>query len=238
MRSTPEVLRLRRDGVDGWLHTTTGRWLPAIAGADDTPPPADPPKDPPADPPVDPPKDPPDDTLGDAGKAALEAERTARRDAEKRARDAERRIADAEKAQRDADEKAKQEQGQFKELWETEKARADSLQAKLDERDAKDAERTRKDVWIAKAKTLGFKEPEDAYALLAYRGKTETDDDTLVEAALKALADERSDWVDKRQRSGAEITDSNGGGGQQIPEHLAGVGSGMQRLMRVKRNNG
>lgn len=93
------------------------------APAETDPPAGDPPAaDPkPADPPpADPkPADPkPDDGLGEGGKAALDAERKARRDAEKRAKDAEAKL----KAKEDA------------ELSETErlKKRADELEGKAD----------------------------------------------------------------------------------------------------------
>ncbi len=125
MSPTPAVIPHARDGHDGWLNTETGRWLPRLAGADDAgDPPADPPAgDPkPADPPApvgDPkPADPKPDDLGEGGKAAIDAERKARRDAEKRAKDAETKL----KAKEDA------------ELSETErlKKRADELESKAD----------------------------------------------------------------------------------------------------------
>lgn len=121
MSPTPAVIRESRDGTDGWLNTLTGRWLPRLAGADDggDPPAGDPPADPPADlKPADPPADPKPAELGDAGKAAIDAERKARRDAEKRAKDAETKL----KAKEDA------------ELSETErlKKRADELESKAD----------------------------------------------------------------------------------------------------------
>lgn len=92
-----------------------------------TTPPADPPADPPAGeqppaattpPPADPPTDPKPADLGEGGKAAIDAERKARRDAEKRAKDAEAKL----KAKEDA------------ELTETErlKKRADDLEARAD----------------------------------------------------------------------------------------------------------
>lgn len=92
-----------------------------------TTPPADPPADPPAGeqppaattpPPADPPTDPKPADLGEGGKAAIDAERKARRDAEKRAKDAEAKL----KAKEDA------------ELSETErlKKRADDLEARAD----------------------------------------------------------------------------------------------------------
>lgn len=65
----------------------------AAPAATGSPPPATPPT-----PPVDPPEPPAtdDSELGEGGKAALEAERKARRDAEKRAKDAEKKAADLE----------------------------------------------------------------------------------------------------------------------------------------------
>lgn len=72
---------------------------------------ADPPQDPPkatepskVDPPKDPPKDP--DALGDAGKAALDAERAARKVAEKAARDAQSALKKREDADKSEHERA------------------------------------------------------------------------------------------------------------------------------------
>lgn len=76
--------------------------------------------------------------LGDKGKAALEAERQARKDADKRARDAEKKLADLEaERQREADEKA-QAQGKFEELA---TKRAEQLDKAKTDMDAIKAER-------------------------------------------------------------------------------------------------
>lgn len=114
MSLTPAVLRSTRDGVDGWLNTETGRWLPRLAGADDDPAPdpkPDPAPDPKPDPAPDPKPDPKDEPLGEGGQAALKAERDARKAADKRATDAEKKLqaiedaklSDAEKAKKEAD---------------------------------------------------------------------------------------------------------------------------------------
>jgi hypothetical protein len=96
----PQIIRALRHGTPVWLNVDTGRFYPVIAGAEE-PPATDPPKtDPPTDPPAtDPPKtdppatDPPKaDPLGEPGKAALDAERTARKAAEKAAREAQKKI--------------------------------------------------------------------------------------------------------------------------------------------------
>lgn len=60
--------------------------------------------------------------LGDAGKAALEAERIARRDADKRAKDAEKELADLKSAATKAAEQEQAEQGKWKELAEKREA--------------------------------------------------------------------------------------------------------------------
>lgn len=215
-------------------HAARFGWpFPPMAGGDDPPAP-DPKPDPPApdpqpDPKPDPPK-PPEGTItvSKAEHDALKRDLAEMRRANKKADD----------DRKAADESAKAEQGRYKELWETEKQRADGLQGKLDERDAADVERGRKGKWIATAKTLGFKEPEDAYALLAYREKTGSDDPAVIEHELGQLKTERPDWVDKRQRTGADLnTPANGGGTPSVPEHLQGVGEGMARLMRVQRKN-
>lgn len=86
-----QAIGLRRDGRPIW---------PVLGGSEPPEPPADPPADPPsADPPADKPKDEP---LGDAGKAALDKERAARKEAEKelaKYRKAEQDRADADKSE-------------------------------------------------------------------------------------------------------------------------------------------
>lgn len=87
------AIGLRRDGRPIW---------PVLGGSEPAdPPPADPPADPsPTDPPADPPKK--DEPLGDAGKAALDKERAARKEAEKelaKFRKAEQDRADADKSE-------------------------------------------------------------------------------------------------------------------------------------------
>src|SRR5690349_3760968 len=59
------------------------------------------------------------ETLGDAGKAALEAERKARKDAEKKARDLQAAIDKVEADKKKAAEDKAKEQGQFEALAET-----------------------------------------------------------------------------------------------------------------------
>ena len=129
MSLTPAVIRQARDGVDGWLDTETDRWLPRMAGADDdaaaaaakaaadtaaadakTAADAQAAKDK-ADADAAAAKKSEDDKLGEGGKAALDAERTARKAADKRASDAEKKLqaiedaklSDADKAKKEAD---------------------------------------------------------------------------------------------------------------------------------------
>lgn len=83
-----------RDGRPIW---------PVLGGSQ---PPVEPPPDPPAEPPADPPPDKPkDEPLGDAGKAALDKERAARKEAEKEL--AKYRKAEQEKAEADKSEAEK-----------------------------------------------------------------------------------------------------------------------------------
>jgi hypothetical protein len=79
-RSTLPIHRFTRQQAIGFRRDGRPIW-PVAGGSQPTgEPPAGPPTDPPADPPVDPPEDEP---LGDGGKAALAAERKARKAAEK-----------------------------------------------------------------------------------------------------------------------------------------------------------
>lgn len=87
---------------------------------------------PPTPPSNDPPK-PDDEPLGEAGKKALDDERTARREAERKARDAEKELADLKSAATKREEAEQAEQGRWKEL--AEKRDAD-LTATTTERDS------------------------------------------------------------------------------------------------------
>lgn len=107
--------------------------LPGFSGGDHEEPPA---------PPPDPPKPPadPDEPLGENGKKALEAEREARRTAEKAAKDANDRAAALEAEAKKRADKEAEEAGRWQELAEKREAdlteataKADTLQAQLDE---------------------------------------------------------------------------------------------------------
>lgn len=195
---------------------------PGMAGAEtppasdppktDPPPATDPPKtDPPADDPpkTDPPKDDPPQTDPPAGMVQVaKAEYDAlKRDVAEMRRAAKR----AEDDKKAADERAKAEQGRYRELWEAEKQRADGLQGTLEERDRKDAETARKNQYINVARRVGFKDPEAAYAILAYRENAGSDDDNVIEHELTKLRDEKVLPVDERKRTGADITAGAGG---------------------------
>lgn len=133
MSLAPAVIRSTRDGVDGWLDLNTRRWLPRMAGADDdaaaaatkeaadkaaadakTAADAQAAKDK-TDADAAASKKADEDKLGEGGKAALEAERTARKAAEKAAKAAQDKLdkietdklSDADKAKKAADDATK-----------------------------------------------------------------------------------------------------------------------------------
>jgi hypothetical protein len=137
-----------RDGVEGWFYPQHERWLPRIAGADgDADADADKDKDKPdpkddADADADADKDadkdkaaPKDGDLGDAGKAAIAAERKAKKAAEKRAADAEKELKKLQDADADETEKAKKraEEAESKVSAATDKLRKANLLASLAE---------------------------------------------------------------------------------------------------------
>lgn len=122
------------------------------------------------------PTDPTDGDLGDAGKKALEAERKARRDAEKVARDT---------------------QAKLKEFEDRDKSDLQKLQDDLAARDAQLAElpaKIRADVvrFASAAATAGFVDPEDALLNL---GDVDLGDSEAVSAALTALAERKPHLV-------------------------------------------
>lgn len=189
---------------DGWLNTATGRWLPAIAGADDDPEP-DPKPDP--DPEPDPKPDPDPDPEPD-DKAVLRAEN------QRLKREAAEREKERRKAERDAakaSDERKAEQGEWKKLAEERASRITELEGQIQERDRKDAERDQRSTVDKAAERLNFRRPRRAYALLVDElGGIETAADTLadeqlVEAALKRLVKDDQTLVDTQRRSGAPV---------------------------------
>lgn len=85
-----------------YTQMTLRPWGATVSGGAD----GDPPTDPPAPPPADPPAPPADEPLGDAGKRALEAERLARKAAERDKAKLEAEVAELRKGQMSAEEKA------------------------------------------------------------------------------------------------------------------------------------
>jgi hypothetical protein len=203
-----EVIRFN----GGWLNTATGRWLPAVAGADDDPP-QDPPADPPADPPEDPPADPPDD---DAAVLRAENQRLKREAAQ---REKERRAAEREAAK--AEETRKAQQGEWQKLAEERAQRIQELEGQIQERDRKDAEREQRSTVETVAEKLNYRRPKRAYALLIDELGVEASDTLadvqLTEAALRRLAKDMPELVDNQRRSGAPVG-GRGNGGQPTAE--------------------
>lgn len=111
--------------------------------------------------------------LGDKGKAALKAERDARRAAEKAAADMQKRIDEIEAKQREADEAKAKEEGNYKQLLEQREAELAELKDKLTQRELADRK-------AAIAKQHGI--PEEAINRL--HGAT----DEELEEDAKALA--------------------------------------------------
>jgi hypothetical protein len=235
----PRITPAARGGIEGWLDVASGRWVPRLAGGGPEDPAPDPGPDPDPTPDPDPQPDPKpaDDPLGPEGKAALERERAARRDAEKKVRDYEKQAKQAERERQEADDRAKAEQGRYKELWESEKARADAAEARHAERDAKEAEAVRKDKWLTAARTLKARNAEAVYAYAVYRGQADTDDPALVESTLGDIKKENPDWFDQRQRSGADLNPTGVGSAVSPEDRLSVATGGLQRLMSVQRNN-
>jgi hypothetical protein len=168
------------------------------------PPPADPPK---ADPPKDPPKtDPPkDELLGDAGKRALEAERLARRDADKRAREAE---AELDKIRTAA-------------LSEEEKTKKQAEEDRKAAREGRKALRSANLLLALQAKGIG--NPKAAARLL---DGVRYDDDThepsnLDEAITAAKAEFGEAMFSTGKRAPADINPGGGGGPDDGPKLTA-----------------
>lgn len=217
--------RIVRHG-DGWLNTDTGRWLAAIAGAEDPPqdPPSDPPSgDPPSDPPQDPPhQDPPQDPPDPKDEPSVlraEVQRLRREAAE---REKERRKAEREAAR--AEEQRKADQGEWRKLAEERAGRITELEGQLVERDRRDAEREQRTTVERVAERLLFRRPKRAWALLIDElgpedAASTLEDEQLTEAALRRLAKDMPELVDQQRRSGAPVGGRNGGGSKPEEEH-------------------
>jgi len=129
------------------------------------------------------PKDPPkqddddrddhDDKLGDPGKKALDAEREARRVAEKQLRDTTKELADLKKAQQDREEAEAKEKGEWEKLAKDRADKIAELEAQLAERQTTDLKAS-----IARKHSI----PDDLIPLL--QGESEDD----IEASAKTLA--------------------------------------------------
>lgn len=168
--------RITLAGQD-WWRFLDGTLLPVISGGDGDPPPDDPPDDE-----SPPPDDPPD--LGDAGKKALDAERTRAKAAEKAKKAAEKELADARKRLADIDASSKSDHEKA-----IEKAKAEAVETVGKEATAKaNARILRAEIKAAAAGKLA--DPADALRLLDL-DDFEVDDDGDVDAKAisKAIAD-------------------------------------------------
>jgi hypothetical protein len=196
-----ELGGLLRDAWPTMLKELRASGVPLMA---DDPPkdppndlPADPPKDPPADPPADPPKDEP---LGESGKAALEAERTARKAAEKTAREAQKKLdaAEAEKLSETEKLKKEAEDGKALAATATDKLRLANLRDALAD----------KGFAGAKAKAV--------VRLLDGVEYDDGDEPTNLDAVLKTAEKEYGELV-KPGKPAAPDIDPGGGGGGKAP---------------------
>lgn len=137
------------------------------------------------------------DQLGDKGKLALDREREARADADRRAREAERKLAAHETERKQVDDEAAAKRGEFEKLANERSATITDLDGKL-----KVADTDRKAI------------EEERDALRAFF-------DGQIDAALKTLPDalkdfdpgpdapfaQRKDWLEKAQKRAAELGD-------------------------------
>lgn len=200
---------------DGWLNTATGRWLPAIAGADDDPDP-DPTPDPDPGPDPKPDPDPDPDPKDDAAVLRAENQRLKREAAQ---REKEKRQQEREAAK--AEETRKAQQGEWQKLAEERADRISELEGQLTERDRKDAERDQRSTVETAAEKLNYRRPKRAYALLLDElGQEASDtlaDAQLTEAALRRMARDMPELVDNQRRSGAPVG-GRGNGGQPTAE--------------------
>lgn len=133
---------------------------------------------------------PENEDLGDKGKAALKAEREARRAAEKAAADTQKRIDELEAKQREANEAKAKEEGNYKQLLEQREAELAELKGKLEERDLKDRKAA-----IAKANGI----PEDAISRL--QGATDEELEEDAKALAKLLKSREAPETDAGERT-------------------------------------
>ena len=129
--------------------------------------------------------------LGDAGKAALEAERIARRDADKRAKDAETKLAAYEADKAKAAEQEQAEQGKWKELAEKREAEltgaTTNLESLKSERE-KLAEYVKSDIATVTKTVKDAKDSPAAKVLMRYYPGDDADPLALLDWAQNAKA--------------------------------------------------
>ena len=130
------------------------------------------------------------DDLGDKGKAALKAERDARRLAEKERADLAKRLADFEKAQQAAEDAKAKEQGEWEQIAAKREAELDELRKAIADRDLKDRRNA-----VATAHGI----PDDLRHLLL--GETDEDIETNAKALAKHLKPREAPDTDAGQRT-------------------------------------
>ena len=144
----------------------------------------------------------PDADLGEKGKAALKAERDARKAAEKARADLEKRVAAFEQAQKDAEDAAAKEQGKWEEIAAKREQELADLRKQLADRDLADLRRT-----IARKHHL----TDDALEFVI------GEDEAAIEASVKKLAKLAAHREDVDTDSGKP---NAGGGGTRKNESL------------------
>lgn len=152
------------------------------------------------------------DQLGDAGKAALDKERQARKEAEKRAKEAEKRIADFEAAQKSAADEDAKRKGEFEKLANDRQATIDALTTE------KTSLAEERDALLAKVQAY-----EDRDRKTIADGVTDLPDDLKAfdpgdDAPLAA----RMDWFTKARAIAAKRTTDPQPGNGRSPEAANG----------------
>lgn len=150
-----------------------------------------PPVEPPVVPPVAPPGDP---ELGDKGKAALDAERQARRDEEKARKAAEKELADLKAADQKRRDDETASQGQFQKLAEDRKVEIDTLTT------ARDGLQER--VTALEAEVQGYRDAAEA----DYQTAVKALPDELRDLAPEGDLATRRAWLAKAQKAGEKVT--------------------------------
>lgn len=137
------------------------------------------------------------DDLGEKGKAAIKAERDARKKAETELADMRKRIEGFEARQREADEAKQKEDGEYKALLEKRDAELEDLKNSLADRDLNDLKRK-----VGKHKDFGL--PDDLIDRLQGTTEDEIREDAKKLAAFVALKDGPDTDAGKRGNPGGK----------------------------------